>query len=77
MSQVTLITQHRIHVQQTYQVIHSLTLQVQASSTKLFRWFKNNHLKANPAKSHSLLSTNKLEIPRKSTRSYNRLATKV
>ena len=42
--------------------IPSLPLEVQASATKLFRWFKNNHLKANPAKSHILLSTNKLEI---------------
>ena len=42
--------------------IPSLPLEVQASATKLFRWFKNNHLKANPGKSHILLSTNKLEI---------------
>ena len=42
--------------------IPSLPLKVQASATKLFRWFKNNGLKANPAKSHILLSTNKLEI---------------
>ena len=39
--------------------IPSLPLEVQASATKLFRWFKNNHLKANPGKSHILLSTNK------------------
>ena len=42
--------------------IPSVALEVQASATKLFRWFKNNHLKANPGKSHILLSTNKLEI---------------
>ena len=42
--------------------IPSVALEVQASATKLFRWFKNNHLKANPRKSHILLSTNKLEI---------------
>ena len=42
--------------------IPSLPLEVQASATKLFRWFKNNHLKANPGKSHILLSTNKHEI---------------
>ena len=42
--------------------IPSLPLEVQASATKLFRWFKNNHLKANPGKSHILLNTNKLEI---------------
>ena len=42
--------------------ILSLPLEVQASATKLFRWFKNNHLKANPGKFHILLRTNKLEI---------------
>ena len=36
--------------------IHSLPLDVQAFATKLFRWFKNNHLKANPGKSHILLN---------------------
>ena len=42
--------------------IPGLPLEVQASATKLFRWFKNNYLKDNPGKSHILLSTNKLEI---------------
>ena len=42
--------------------IPSLPLEVQASATKLFHWFKNNHLKANPGKSHIMLGTNKLEI---------------
>ena len=42
--------------------IPSLPLEVQASVTKPFRWFKNNHLKTTPGKSHILLSTNKLEI---------------
>ena len=42
--------------------IPSLPLEVQASATKLFRWFKNNHLKANPGKSHILLSSKKPEI---------------
>ena len=42
--------------------IPSLSFEVHASATKLFRWFKNNHLKANPGKSHILLSTNKIEI---------------
>ena len=42
--------------------ISSLPLEVKASATKLFRWFKNNHLKANPGKSHILLSTSNLEI---------------
>ena len=30
--------------------IPSLPLEVQASATKLVRWFKNNHLKADPGK---------------------------
>ena len=42
--------------------IPSLLLEVQASATKLFHWFKNNHLKANPGKSHILLSSKKPEI---------------
>ena len=42
--------------------IPSLPLEIQASATNLFRWFKNNNLKANPGKSHILLSTNKPEI---------------
>ena len=42
--------------------IPSLPLKVQASATKLFRWFKHNHLKANAGKSHILLSTNKPEV---------------
>ena len=33
--------------------IPSVTLELQASATKPFRWFKNNHLKANPLKSHT------------------------
>ena len=37
-------------------------MELQASTTKLFRWFKNNHLKANPGKSHILLSSKKPEI---------------
>ena len=35
--------------------IPSVVLELQASTTKLFRWFKNNHLKANPGKYHILL----------------------
>ena len=42
--------------------IPSLPLEVQASAAKLLHWFKNNHLKANPGKSHILLGTNKFEI---------------
>ena len=40
----------------------SVPLDVQASAAKLFRWFKNDHLKANAGKSYILLSINKLEI---------------
>ena len=39
-----------------------VALELQASASKLFHWFKNNHLKANPGKSHILLSTKKPEI---------------
>ena len=39
--------------------IPSVALELQASATNLFRWFKNNHLKANPGKYHSLLSFQK------------------
>ena len=41
--------------------IPSFALELQASTTKLSQWFKNNHLKANPGKSHVLLSTKKSE----------------
>ena len=30
--------------------IPSVALELQVSATKLFHWFKNNHLKANPGK---------------------------
>ena len=39
--------------------IPSVALELQASPNKLFLWFKNNHLKANPGKSHILLSSKK------------------
>ena len=42
--------------------IPSVALELQASATKLFLWFENNHLKANPEKSHILLSSKKPEI---------------
>ena len=42
--------------------IPSVALELQVSATKLFRWFKNNNLKANPGKSHILLSSKKPEI---------------
>ena len=34
--------------------IPSVALELQASATKLFRWFKDNHLKDTPGKSHIL-----------------------
>ena len=42
--------------------IPSVAMELQACATKLFRWFKNNHLKANPGKYHILLSSKKPEI---------------
>ena len=42
--------------------IPSVALELQASATKHFRWFKDNHLKANPGKSHILLNSKKPEI---------------
>ena len=42
--------------------IPSVALELQASAIKLFRWFKSNHLGANPRKSHILLSSKKPEI---------------
>ena len=42
--------------------IPSVALELQACATKLFHWFKNNHFKVNPGKSHILLSTKKPEI---------------
>ena len=40
----------------------SVALELQAYAIKLFHWFKNNHFKVNPGKSHILLSTKKPEI---------------
>ena len=42
--------------------ILSVALELQASAYELFRWFKNNRFKANPGKSHILISTKKPEI---------------
>ena len=42
--------------------IPSVALEFQVSATKFFRWFKNNHFKVNPGKSHILLSSKKPEI---------------
>ena len=52
MLQVRLMTQHR----------SSEALELQASATTFFRWFTNNQLKANPRKSHILLSTKKPKL---------------
>ena len=42
--------------------IARVAMELQASATKLFRWFKNNNLKPNPGKSHIFLSSKKPEI---------------
>ena len=42
--------------------ISSVGLELQTSATKLFGWFKNNYLKANPGKSHIILTFKKPEI---------------
>ena len=42
--------------------IPNVAFELQASATKLLRWFNNNHLKTNPGKSHILVSTKKAEI---------------
>ena len=42
--------------------MRSVGSELQASATKLFFWFKNNHLKANPRKSYILLSSKKPEF---------------
>ena len=42
--------------------IPSVALELQASATKRFRWFKNNHLKANPEKPHILRSSRNLRL---------------
>ena len=39
--------------------IPSVALELQTSATKLFLWFRNNHLKTNPGKSHFSLSSRK------------------
>ena len=45
--------------------IPSVALELQASAAKLFRWFKNNHLKVNPGKSHIfyLVPVNGIPLP--------------
>ena len=42
--------------------IPSVALELQASATKLFRWFKDNHLKDTPGKSHILHKSKKPQI---------------
>ena len=41
--------------------IPSVAMELEVSVNKLFLWFKNNHLKANPGKYHILLSSKKPE----------------
>ena len=45
--------------------LHTLVLptltQLQITASKLFTWFNNNHVKANPEKSHLLLSSKTLK----------------
>ena len=36
---------------------HTIISKLQSTSDKLFTWFKNKHMKANPEKSHLLLSS--------------------
>ena len=40
----------------------SIALELQAFASKLFRWFKNNYVKANTGKSHIILSSKRPEI---------------
>ena len=42
--------------------IHGVALELQTTASKLFHWFKNNHLKPIPGKFHILNSTKKPEI---------------
>ena len=42
--------------------IPTVVLEIQVSGTKIFSWFWNKHLKANPGKPHVLLSRKKPEI---------------
>ena len=42
--------------------VKSTTKKLGISATKLFSWFKNNHLEVNPGKSNFLFSTKKPEI---------------
>ena len=69
--------------------IPGVDFELQVPASKLFSWFKNKHLKANPGKSHFLLSTKKpwdcfnwwnsscCKFSRKITRSYNRITSQI
>ena len=39
-----------------------LLLELQSLVFRLFKWFENNHIKANPGKSHILLNNKETEI---------------
>ena len=44
--------------------IPSVITQLQSTASKLFSWFTNNHMKVNPGKCHTLLSTkNTIDVP--------------
>ena len=42
--------------------IPTVISELQAISTKVFNWFGNNHMKANPGKCHLLLSTKSPDV---------------
>ena len=42
--------------------IPTVTSELQDISSKVFNWFGNNHMKANPGKCHLLLSTKSPEV---------------
>ena len=42
--------------------IPTVISELQATSTKVFNWFGNNHMKSNPGKCHLLLSTKSPEV---------------
>ena len=41
--------------------IWAVTSEIQSLALRLLKWFENNHIKANPGKSHILLSNKKTQ----------------
>ena len=41
--------------------VRAVISELQSLAFRLFKWFENNHMKANPGKSHILLSNKKTE----------------